>query len=981
MSALSSIAAQDWQERPRASSNGDKQGGSSEGLHEPQRHDSRLDGQQGQEQQQPHHNHISQQETGAAAEEGLRRNQQAVAQNNASSQAGILPTINTTLTHAHPPLPHRSPKHAAASAALHLHLQTGVDSLAPRGFARLNGTPTIFETPVSTEPSLHPSLTSPLPIPGAGSSIGSTLSTFSMTSSLSPGSALPSPYLAAMGDLTPLPSPFVGAVPDSPGGLWCVGQPGSPNRSRQSSLLADGPSSTGGQPSSLSTSPASPTGKRKKGYGSLFHDAAVANATAVQESTQQSTQPSGTGKGHGRNRSISEFVPGALHNIRQRHVTFGPGDAASLETQYQMQREAYLATQRGLTVPGGSDKQFPTPPPSTSSVAESDEAEADDEPPFLEDGATCEFLEIHCGIHHKRRKFRQLRQLGQGTFSKVMLATRERVPAHITPEIEEKLDLHQLVAVKIIEHGPAGGADEQRIDTSLKREVEILKSISHPSLVHLKACEYQSTRALLVLTYCPGGDLFELASQQRDLLTPHLVQRMFAELLGAVRYLHAHWIVHRDIKLENVLVNTRDLRAIAEPLAHERPIITLTDLGLSRRIPRAPESALLTTRCGSEDYAAPEILLGQAYDGRQTDAWALGVLLYALMEGRLPFDAAPGKPDRSRNTHRIARCDWIWCRFGDEDGEWDDARGQGFEGGREVVEGLLKKVRMGRKGLDDVAEMGWVREGIQVEGGLQVREEDEEEDDTSDILIDFTDTRGTFDNSLERAHARTTARDRRLTLIIRDSHDAGEPGMTFEVRYTASFRNPLAHFKAACCTTCKPEESVGFKLGGKEVFESSKPSKLGRLHKSTALLRVSSTVSGFKCAALRSLGFPSKATASSSPMLPSPSHKQPSSLTTTGPTPYKGEPVTLILEDRTHFRMFVKRMNVSSLDSVMDAYAAQALRERKTLRFFYEGEKVSRGETPKLVSSSSFLLLLLLLLGCLGLVDNDIIEEYIEQLG
>lgn len=70
----------------------------------------------------------------------------------------------------------------------------------------------------------------------------------------------------------------------------------------------------------------------------------------------------------------------------------------------------------------------------------------------------------------------------------------------------------------------------------------------------------------------------------------------------------------------------------------DRAVVILTDMGLSRRIPEPPESPLLTTRCGSEDYAAPEILMGQPYDGHQTDAWALGVVLYALMEGRLPFD-------------------------------------------------------------------------------------------------------------------------------------------------------------------------------------------------------------------------------------------------------------------------------------------------------------------------------------------------------
>lgn len=186
--------------------------------------------------------------------------------------------------------------------------------------------------------------------------------------------------------------------------------------------------------------------------------------------------------------------------------------------------------------------------------------------------------------------------------------------------------------------------------------------------------------------------------------------------------------------LIDVLVNVpaAQLAQITDPRASPSPIVTLTDLGLSRRIAAPPESPLLTTRCGSEDYAAPELLLGQPYDGRSTDAWALGVLLYALMEGRLPFDTPPGRPERSRNTHRIARCDWIWCRFGDEDGEWDQsaaekargADGAGWEGAKEVVEALLKKVRMGRKGLDVVEGWDWVKDGITAPGGIRRKEDD-----------------------------------------------------------------------------------------------------------------------------------------------------------------------------------------------------------------------------------------------------------------
>ena len=98
------------------------------------------------------------------------------------------------------------------------------------------------------------------------------------------------------------------------------------------------------------------------------------------------------------------------------------------------------------------------------------------------------------------------------------------------------------------------------------------------------------------------------------------------------------------------------------------------------------------------------------------------------MEGRLPFDAPPGKIDRSRNTHRIARCDWIWCRFGDEAGEWDVNRAQGFEGAQPCVEGLLKKVRMGRKPLEVVENMEWVQKGIAVSGGLQMRADDADDE-------------------------------------------------------------------------------------------------------------------------------------------------------------------------------------------------------------------------------------------------------------
>jgi protein-serine/threonine kinase len=198
-----------------------------------------------------------------------------------------------------------------------------------------------------------------------------------------------------------------------------------------------------------------------------------------------------------------------------------------------------------------SAKVLPSPPPSNKSTMDvEDDEDTDMQSVGGAEDSDVEYFIVRSAHQDYKRKWRSVRTLGQGTFSKVVLATSQQLPSGTTYD-EKHLDPRKLVAVKIVEHGPAGGADEERIEVSLKREVDILKSVSHPSIVQLKALEYTDERALLVLSYCPGGDLFELASEHRNILQPNMVQRMFAELVGAVRYLHQNYIVHRDIKLES----------------------------------------------------------------------------------------------------------------------------------------------------------------------------------------------------------------------------------------------------------------------------------------------------------------------------------------------------------------------------------------------------------------------------------------------
>lgn len=452
--------------------------------------------------------------------------------------------------------------------------------------------------------------------------------------------------------------------------------------------------------------------------------------------SEKDASASNNTKIHTRNRSTSEYHPDHL-NIPKRMLTVS-GPHATKPSNAPMRREPHLSQSRGLT----PIEKPPSPPPSECSVTATDAPGT-----ATKDNPRYEYFDAIGRSDGKLRRWRAVRTLGTGTFSRVMLATSQLNASEEESETGSKagtgslsleppsnLDRKSLVAVKVCEHGPKGGASEDRVEMSLKRELEIMQSIHHPSLVDLKAFSIEPTRAILVLSYCPGGDLFDVATRHRELLSASLLRRIFAEVVGAVRYLHERHIVHRDIKLENVLVNLTPNELADRSTdwqTYPYSVTILTDLGLSRRV---ADDEKLTTRCGSEDYAAPEVIMGLQYDGRATDAWSLGVLLYALLESRLPFDPPPGMSDalrmRSRTSHRIARAEWQWIKYagddGDHDGDVKKFEAAGLLGAMEVTEGLLQRARS-RWSLEKVAEKEWVSGAIAVEGGMKFREEMEGE--------------------------------------------------------------------------------------------------------------------------------------------------------------------------------------------------------------------------------------------------------------
>lgn len=556
------------------------------------------------------------------------------------------------------------------------------------------------------------------------SSVRSVLSASrSRVNSLTPGSAVSSPGVGPLVDITPLPSPIALSTSPGPWRRAAEGLPAQPTT--PTAIPAVGMTSPAETINFARTSPKKrrqPIELRSSGDGGAGIDSQISALNAASYS---------------RNRSTSEYVPEPIQIPRPRNVVVsGSKVLSSLEPRSppldHLHREEYLAVQRGITVP---ITKPPTPPKSNLGTDSSDQESPPTSP------QTAEPVPFHYEAtmirSNRIRRWRAVRRLGKGTFSTVMLAISEdaekedsmngrKISIGMPTEEEQTLDPKSLVAVKICERGPAGGADEKKIEVSLKRELDILKSIEHPSLVHLKAVNIMEQRALLVLNYCAGGDLFELAVSKPEVLLPGLIRRIFAELVAAVQYLHLQFIVHRDIKLENILVNlpTTQLSALVDLQNYPFPIVTLTDLGLGRWIPKPPDSPLLDTKCGSEDYAAPELLMGQEYDGRATDAWALGVTLYSIMEGRLPFDAIPGARRNSPPKHRIARCEWSWVRYADDDGEWDPVKGKELAGAKEVVEGLLARLR-NRWSLEKVQGTEWVSKGIEVEGGLRRIEEDD----------------------------------------------------------------------------------------------------------------------------------------------------------------------------------------------------------------------------------------------------------------
>lgn len=163
--------------------------------------------------------------------------------------------------------------------------------------------------------------------------------------------------------------------------------------------------------------------------------------------------------------------------------------------------------------------------------------------------------------------------------------------------------------------------EAERILHGIEREIVIMKLIEHPNIMHLYDVWETSTELFLILEYVEGGELFEYLCNKGRLSTSEALG-YFQQIMTAVDYCHRFNIAHRDLKPENLLLD-KDKN------------IKVADFGMAAW---QGKSDMLQTACGSPHYAAPEVIMGQAYNGACSDVWSCGVILYALLAGRLPFD-------------------------------------------------------------------------------------------------------------------------------------------------------------------------------------------------------------------------------------------------------------------------------------------------------------------------------------------------------
>ncbi|KAL6838380.1 hypothetical protein ACP4OV_031786 [Aristida adscensionis] len=216
-------------------------------------------------------------------------------------------------------------------------------------------------------------------------------------------------------------------------------------------------------------------------------------------------------------------------------------------------------------------------------------------------------------IIHDTDRYELVRDIGSGNFG-------------VTRLMRDRYNM-ELVAIKYIKRG-------EKIDANVQREIINHRLLKHPNIIRFKEVILTPTHLAIVMEYASGGELFERISKNVR-FSEDEARYFFQQLILGVSYCHSMQVCHRDLKLENTLLDGSDA-----------PRLKICDFGFSKSlvIHSQPKSAV-----GTPAYTAPEVLLKRKYDGKIADVWSCGVTLYIMVVGAYPFND-PEEPNNICKT-------------------------------------------------------------------------------------------------------------------------------------------------------------------------------------------------------------------------------------------------------------------------------------------------------------------------------------------
>lgn len=241
--------------------------------------------------------------------------------------------------------------------------------------------------------------------------------------------------------------------------------------------------------------------------------------------------------------------------------------------------------------------------------------------------------------------FQLLQVLGKGTSAIVRAARHSETGFEVAIKILTKHTEADAPPQSHIENDDSTDVapPQRNFMVKIRRETAILKLFDHPNVLKLYDVFETDKYAFLVLERASSGELFDLITR-RGRLGTSLAKLLLAQLVQALRHCHRLGVAHRDVKPENVLLDSKYVAKLCDfGMAKSfAQIASTVEDGVpseAKAIFSSSGEPLLTTACGSPHYASPELLKGLPYDGCKSDTWSLGIVAYALITGSLPFDS------------------------------------------------------------------------------------------------------------------------------------------------------------------------------------------------------------------------------------------------------------------------------------------------------------------------------------------------------